>query len=389
MAKLSFTLSDTAMGFDEGDWFFDSDNIASDHIDDTPFTITQEVLEGGRQEGVRVITLTCENGLTFSVCPTRGMNILEVFSHDGMRLGWDSPIDEVIHPNTMNLEALGGCGWGEAFNEMMVRCGYAWAGHPIREGNMFYTLHGRAGNLAASRVEIEICDEERPSVRIRGLVKEKVFKGAYLECWTEIVYELGSMSFAIHDHLTNVDDYPQDYQLVYHSNFGMPLLEEGARFVAPVEHISPFNEQALSGLQEWQSFKGPTRGFDEMSFNIRPYANEAGNTMVALVDKAGERGVSIAFDTHTLPYLSLWKNTDTLNRGYVTGIEPSTCFCYPVNVEREQGRVRTLAAGESVDFNIIFTMLHGADAVAHVEQEVEKIQAGRKTTVSEQPIAYE
>ena len=389
MARLSFTLSDTAIGFDEGDWFFDSSSFDSDRLSDTPFTITQEVLEGGRQEGVRVITLACENGLTLSVCPTRGMSILEVFGRDGTRLGWDSPIDEVIHPSTMNLEALGGCGWGEGFTEMMVRCGYAWAGHPVREGNMLYTLHGRAGNLSASFVEIEISDEPRPAVHIRGLVKEKAFKGACLECWTEIIYELGSASFAVHDHLINVGDYPQDYQLIYHSNFGIPLLEEGARFVAPVEHVSPFNDYARAGLQEWHTFKGPTHGFDEMVFNISPYANEAGNTLVALVDKAGERGVSMAFDTRTLPYLTLWKNTDTLNRGYVTGIEPGTGFCYPVTVERSQARVKALAAGESVDFTIVFTLLHDAEAVKHVEQEVEKIQAERLTTVSEQPIAYE
>ncbi|WP_414501765.1 aldose 1-epimerase family protein [Zymobacter sp. IVIA_5232.4 C2] len=389
MAKLLFTLSDTAMGYDEGDWFFDSDSFDSDRISDTPFTLTQEVLEGGRQDGVRVITLTCENGLTISLCPTRGMDILEVFSHDGTRLGWDSPVDEIAHPKTINLEANGGCGWAESFNEMMVRCGYAWAGHPVREGNMFYTLHGRAGNLPASRVEVEISDEDRPTVRIRGLVKEKVFKGVYFECWTELSYELGSQSFAIHDHLTNVGEYPHDYQLVYHSNFGAPLLEEGARFVAPVEHISPFNDYAKPGLSDWQTFVGPTANFDEMMFNIRPYANNAGNTKVALIDKAGERGVAIAFDTRTLPVLSLWKNTDTLKHGYVTGIEPGTGFCYPVTVEREQGRVKSLAAGESVDFNVIYTLLHGADDIAHVEREVEEIQAGRETTVSDQPIAYE
>jgi hypothetical protein len=47
-----------------------------------------------------------------------------------VRLGWDSPVKEVVHPQFINLQSRGGLGWLEGFNEWMVRCGLEWAGHP-------------------------------------------------------------------------------------------------------------------------------------------------------------------------------------------------------------------------------------------------------------------
>lgn len=37
---------------------------------------------------------------------------------------------------------------------------------------------------------------------------------------TELRYIPGSNSFSLHDVLTNHADYPHDYQIIYHSNFG-------------------------------------------------------------------------------------------------------------------------------------------------------------------------
>ena len=57
------------------------------------------------------------------------MGILDV-KMDGVRLGWNSPVKEVVHPSHIDLESRGGLGWLEGFNEWMVRCGLEFAGHP-------------------------------------------------------------------------------------------------------------------------------------------------------------------------------------------------------------------------------------------------------------------
>ena len=76
---------------------------------DISWSVRRQRLHGGKQDGVDLIVI--DNGrLTITVVPTRGMGILRVVMGD-LRLGWDSPVREVVHPKYVNLEARGGLGW--------------------------------------------------------------------------------------------------------------------------------------------------------------------------------------------------------------------------------------------------------------------------------------
>lgn len=384
MAK-TWVLTDAESGTDKGNWQISSQELKASG---DAFSIEQKVLHGGRQEGSKVITIRSKSGLTISLSPTRGMNLLKVEGF-GSRMGWDSPVKEVVNPAFINLESRNGLGWLEGFNEMMVRCGYEWTGHPVRADGQLYTLHGKAGNTPVSRVEVEVADAAPYEIRVRGLIKESTFKKADLQTLTELRYVPGSNSFSLHDVLTNHADYPHDYQIIYHSNFGTPILEDGARFLAPMAGVSPFNDYAKGGLKAWQTYAGPTKDFDEMVFNIQPLSDSNHQTLAAVVNKAGDKGASIAFNTEQLPVLTMWKNTDTLKQGYVTGIEPGTSYAYPVTIEREQKRVKQLQPGASTQFDLTYTLLHERAQVAEVEKKIAAIQGDKKIDVSDTPIAKE
>ncbi|AEF45533.1 aldose 1-epimerase family protein [Serratia sp. TSA_198.1] len=380
----TIVLTDTEKGIEQGNWQTDSQKL---NITGAGFSLQQQVLHGGKQEGSKVITLSSA-GLTIALSPTRGMNILNVKGSD-VRLGWDSPVTEVVNPAYINLDSRNGLGWLDGFNEMMVRCGFEWTGHPGVDNGTLYTLHGRAGNTPASKVVIEIAEKAPYEVRIRGLLKENTFKKSNLETWTELRYIPGTQSFSIHDRVTNRADYPRDYEIIYHSNFGKPLLEEGAVFSAPIKEISPFNDYAKAGLKDWATYQGPTKGFDEMVFNILPYADAQGKTLAMLHNRRGDRGVAIGFDTHQLPLLTLWKNTDTERQGYVTGIEPGTNYAYPVKIEREQGRIKQLQPGQSTDFELTYTLLKDAEQVKVYQDKIKTLQGSNQPKLVETPIAVE
>lgn len=381
----SWVLTDADTSKDEGNWQISNTQLK---LGNEPFSIEQKVLHGGKQEGSKVITLTSTNGLTIMLSPTRGMDLLRVTGH-GVRLGWDSPVNEVVNPAYINLESRNGLGWLEGFNEMMVRCGFEWTGHPVTKDGLIYTLHGKAGNTPASKVEISVDDKAPHEIRIRGLLKEHTFKKANLETWTELRYVPGSDSFTVHDVLTNQADYPHDYQIIYHSNFGTPILEKNARFIAPLLSVSPFNDYAKKGLKDWATYNEPTKDFDEMVFNLKPKADKQGKTLAAVINSKGDKGASIEFDTHQLPLLTMWKNTDTLKQGYVTGIEPGTNYAYPVTIEKEQGRVKQLQPGQSTEFTLTYSLLKDAAAVQKVEQRVKEIQGDESVKMDEKPVAVE
>ncbi|KYP87652.1 thioredoxin [bacteria symbiont BFo1 of Frankliniella occidentalis] len=384
-AAQSWLLMDAESGTEKGNWQISSQQLK---LAGESFSIEQKVLHGGKQEGSKVLTLTSKNGLTIALSPTRGMDLLHVSGH-GVRLGWDSPVQEVVNPAYINLESRNGLGWLEGFNEMMVRCGFEWTGHPVTKDGVIYTLHGKAGNTPASKVEVMVDDKAPHEIRIRGLLKEVTFKKAKLETWTELRYVPGSDSFTVHDVLTNEADYPHDYQIIYHSNFGTPILEKDARFIAPLKSVSPFNDYAKKGLDGWNVYGAPTKDFDEMVFNLQPKADSNGKTVAAVINSKGDKGAAIEFDTRQLPLLTMWKNTDTLKQGYVTGIEPGTNYAYPVTIEKEQGRVKQLQPGQSTEFTLTYSLLKDASAVQKVEQRVKQIQGDDTVEINQTPIATE
>ena len=202
------------------------------------------------------------------------------------------------------------------------------------------------------------------------------------ELWTEVSTEPGSHTLRVDDVLVNRSSYEREYQIIYHTNFGPPILGEGATFEAPVASVSPFNAQAAAEVGSWQTYQGPTAHYGETVFCVTPHSDASGRTLVALVDAAGDRGISCRYTTGSLPSLSLWKNTDTLEEGYVTGIEPGSGFPYRRELERKAGRVPTLPPGGSTRFSLEWQLLADAAAVSATKAEIRAIERGRATTVA-------
>jgi hypothetical protein len=359
---------------------------------DVPWSVRRQRLHGGKQDGVDLIAI--DNGvMTITVVPTRGMGILHVVMGD-LRLGWDSPVREVVHPKYVNLEARGGLGWLEGFNEWLARCGLEWAGHPGpdrfinnvgEQAEMNLTLHGKVANIPASEVEVIVEREPRPRIRVRGRVDERAFYGPKLELWTEVWTEPGSSTFRIEDALTNRGAFEQEFQLLYHVNYGPPLLEAGARVSAAVRRVTPFNAHAAKDVSTYAEYGGPVRGFIEQVYNLHPFADGAGRSLLMLRNAGGDRGVSMGFDIAELPYVTLWKNLTALEEGYVTGLEPGTGFPYPRRLEREAGRVPKLKPGETRRFAIDVGLHRDAAGVAAVEERIKRIQNGRPAQIDRAP----
>ncbi|MBT3638053.1 MAG: aldose 1-epimerase family protein [Opitutae bacterium] len=358
----------------------------------TEWSVTQTVLKGGKQEGVELLTL--DNGkLKITVIPTRGMGILDIRMGD-VRLGWDSPVKEVVHPSHVDLESRGGLGWLEGFNEWMVRCGLEFAGHPGTDefidntggtATLNLTLHGKIQNIPASDYQITVDPDPPHRIRISGTVYEKFFYGPKLKLVTEISTIPGSDTFQISDKLTNEGSFPQEFQLIYHGNYGSSILEEGAMVYAPAKSVTPMNEHAAKAIDKWQTYKGPTPGFIEEVYLLEPLSDANSSCLALLTNAAGDQATSVRWNVTELPYLTVWKNTAAKEDGYVTGIEPATGYPFNRKVERKYGRVPRLDTGETRTFTLNFGIHLGRESVDEMVAEATQMQTSAKITINSEP----
>lgn len=363
------------------------------------FSIRRETLHGGRQEGCELITIYT-NQLQITLVPTRGMSILSVQAGD-VWLGWDSPIDEVVHPSYINLDSRGGLGWIEGFNELLVRCGLEFAGHPGTDtfttntgdpGEMDLTLHGKIGNIPASRVELSIQQVPPHRITVSAQVSERVFFGPKLDMWTELSVVPGEASWTVTDTITNDSANEQEFEIIYHTNFGTNdagagLLGEGSRIAVPTRSVTPMNEHSAGNLADWTTYAGPTPGFIEDVYLLDPVASDSGSSLAALVNADSDAAVTMRWSTEELPFFTLWKNTTTLEDGYVTGLEPGTCYPYNRRVERAAGRLPVLAGGESRSFTVEFSVQTDAAAVSEVLDEIADLQGRVEPQLNPEPPA--
>ncbi|MHC1769061.1 MAG: aldose 1-epimerase family protein [Verrucomicrobiia bacterium] len=371
-------LTSVERNIDLADWSIDSRAL---RLEGRKFEIRKRRLHGGRQEGVDLITI--DNGrLAVTVIPTRGMGILKVES-PALRLGWNSPVRQVVHPQFVNLQSRGGLGWLEGFNEWLVRCGLESAGAPGKDqfitntgdqAEMDLTLHGKIANIPASEVEVVIERVPPFAIRLRGKVDEAMFYGPKLELWTELVIEPGAMRFQVQDTVTNRGGADQEFELIYHINFGEPLVQAGAAFAGAAKRVTPINAHAAKDVAQHASYSGPIPGFVEQVYCMEPLADAQGRTTVLLRNAAGDRAASLAYAVHQLPCFTLWKSTNVAEEGYVTGLEPGTSFPNNRRVEREAGRVPKLTPGESRRFVIDVALHTTREEVAGASQQVERLR---------------
>lgn len=318
------------------------------------WSVELKTLHGGRQEGVQVIEV--DNGaIRFTVVPTRGFELWKA-NAGTLRLGWDSPVHDIIHPSYIRLTDNGGQGWVAGFGGLMVRGGLASFGSPVQDGDQQLTIHGHVDYIPASTVSVRY---EAGRLILRGVVDDFQSFNQQLRLISEISTPIGKPEIHFDDQITNMSDAPQEMELLYHTNFGTPILGAGAEFVAPVKQVSPMTPaSAAGGMEDWNRYSGPhAPGYVAKVFNMQLYADAKGETKAMLKSADGAQGVLMQFDTHGLPYMSLWKNEVTAKGGYVTGLEPGTGFPNARPVERAAGRVPKLAGGESHHVHLVITAL--------------------------------
>ncbi|GIW96358.1 MAG: hypothetical protein KatS3mg110_4399 [Pirellulaceae bacterium] len=210
---------------------------------------------------------------------------------------------------------------------------------------------------------------------MRGEVDECRFHFLKLRLHTEVRLRPGETGIRIQDRIENLSASPAEAQLLYHVNFGLPLLDAGSRLVVPAKTVVPRNARAAQGIAAWDSYQGEQAGFEEQVYFLELFGDQQNRTRVLLKNAHSTAAVGLEFRLDQLPCFTIWKNTTAAADGYVTGLEPGTNYPNPRSFEGKQGRLAKLTPRGSAQFELAIHYYGDPSSVEEAERSVRVLQA--------------
>lgn len=341
-----------------------------------------EMLDG-QQRGVRLLEFRNASGLRFTVNLDRAFDIAEI-EWKGTSLGWHGP-SGLTNPSLQDYEGENGFSWLRNATGFLVTCGMDHTlvpqevpaehyGYPGLK-SVQHSLHGRVSTLPARLIGYgERWEGDRCILWAEGEVRQSSTFAENLVLHRRIEVDLFGHEIRMEDEVKNAGFNLTPHMYFYHVNLGHPLLDEGARYLAPISDVvwaahdgARYHQQGAG----YQKIPAPADRFVEQVWQHEAQANDENEVPVALVNDALELGLEVVTRKDQLPCLFEWQHFQS--GGYALGIEPSTHHVLGNLAARERGEMIWLAAQESRHYSTRFNVLASAEAIATAEANIRTI----------------
>jgi hypothetical protein len=343
--------------------------------------IEMAVLDNGIGRGTRIAWINTGTGLRYKVVLDRAMDIAEAF-YNQHSLAWLSPLG-VSPPQPFSHR---GIDWLRTFGGgLLTTCGLSHIGGPEADAYGERGLHGLISNIPA---EIESIIQPDPArgqleMRLTGLIRQTQIFGPSLELRRTISSTLGQATIRIHDEVINRGNTRSPHMLLYHFNFGWPLVDAGTDLVwqGPTHSRDgdPENRIFRAG-NDYRKVPEPLeahRGSGEDAAIIDISPDEAGRCHCGLHNAGLGLALALRFEKAQLPWLTNWQHWGPGE--YVTGLEPGTNPPIGQARARQQDQLLELAPGESRHYQLELEVLHSPHRIQeflnHTLQSIQTVNA--------------
>jgi hypothetical protein len=239
-------------------------------------------------------------------------------------------------------------------------------GFPSEDGGEEFGQHGRISNISAENVwNSGEWEGDSYKMWVMGKVRQAKFYGDYFELSRKITVYMDSPKVFIEDSIENIGYRESPMMILYHINFGYPLLDRNSQLLESASKILPWNEESARNMETCCSFSDPVKDFKDQVFFHDIEADEEGNCNIAFINPEFNSrqglGIWLKYNKDSLPYLIQWKY---LAEGeYVCGLEPANSFIRGRKIEREEGNVKIMKPGEKVQNKIEVTILESKNDI--------------------------
>ncbi|MBB5282893.1 galactose mutarotase-like enzyme [Rhabdobacter roseus] len=329
--------------------------------------IETAVLDNGAGRGTRIAWVNTGTGLRYKVVLDRAMDIADAFFNQHS-LAWLSHLG-ITPPQPFSDK---GIDWLRTFGGgLLTTCGLTHVGGPESDQYGERGLHGEIGNLPA---EIESIVQPDPragklDMSITGIIRQTKPFGPSLELRRTISSTLGQASIRIQDEVINRGNTPAPHMLLYHFNFGWPLVDEGTQLLWEGTWQPRNGPENATIFREGNNFRqcppplDDHLGSGEEVAIIDVAADAAGQSTCGLHNEKLGLAVALCFPKQQLPWLTNWQHWG--RNEYVTGLEPGTHPPVGQARAREEGTLLFLEPGQKSTYTLELEVLTQTESIKH------------------------
>ncbi len=330
------------------------------------FGIKDYVFNDGPAKGTRAFDLNNGNGIHMTVLADRGLDIA-FLAYKGVNMGFASKSG--LHGPASYVED-GVRGFLKQFNAgLLTTCGITYAGAPCEENGRKLGLHGPYSNTAAEQACARTVYEGDDCVlTVTGGVREVCMFEENVKLEREMKLKTEENVIEVVDHVENQGFGEQPVMLVYHINFGYPMLDAGAKVYTNAKCVTPRDEWARSGPGVWSVMDEPEIGRNEQCYFHEGFEGGEGTAMIHN-EKLGMAAI-VTFDAGAMPLLCEWKCM--MAGDYALGLEPTVAGVMGRVYAREHGALPALKAGEAKDYRFAIRFTDDAAEIDGYKKRLER-----------------
>lgn len=296
----------------------------------------------GVEDGLEAIELRTGGGLDVEILPSRGLD-LGAAGFKGQSLCWLSA-SGFSHPGL--IETSPQDGFLRAFGGgLMATCGLSNVGGPNQDQGIEYRQHGRAS--ASPAFEVSAWGEWQGDdylMTVRGKTREAVLYGDKLEKTRTIRAKLGEARIELEDKVENIGSKPAALMVLYHFNFGWPLLDASSRLSAP----STQRRWVVGTGDDWETIPVPDPDSPVAVIEHHMTPDSEGKVHLRLASRTAT--LHLSYEASTLNRFTQWQQFGSGD--YVLGLEPGNVGVEGRASERAKGTLPMLEPGECKTFRL-------------------------------------
>ncbi len=306
----------------------------------------------GASKDLEMIEVNNGSGLVFTIVPDKCLDIFNLI-FKGKPVSFISSVG-LVPPFYYDSH---GYGWLKTFGGgLFVTCGLTNVGEPcIFEGNE-YGLHGSISQTRADGVKVnEHWNDNDLVFEISGKIRQVKSLVENLVIERKICISLFKNEIRVTDTIKNEGQTRRPFMILYHMNFGYPLVNPNSEFIVPIRSTEGFNDYCEARKEHCLEIPEPNNQYVEETYIHKVYSKSHQSGFCIIDDKNNPTyGVSVRYSSDELH--NLGQNNFFREKEYFIAFEPCNNDIKGAAFENEKGTLQYLEPAETIHIELIITL---------------------------------